>query len=126
MALTDLPHPEERSQSASRRSRRRHAAAPHGEGTHTVDPTQEFGGGMLVEPSYDLILDQLRAIRGGIDGLREDLREVKGRLTAVELGLASVRREIAALAEADAHLSARIDRFSDRLERIERRLELIP
>jgi len=98
MALTDLPHPEERSQSASRR-------------THTVDPTQEFGGAMLVEPSYDLILDQLRAIRGGIDGLREDLREVKGRLAAVEFGLASVRREIAALAEADAHWSARIDRF---------------
>jgi septal ring factor EnvC (AmiA/AmiB activator) len=113
MALADLPHPEERSQSASRR-------------THTVDPTQEFGGAMLVEPSYDLVLDHLRAIRGGIDGLHEDLREVKGRLTAVELGLASVRREIAALAEADAHLSARIDRFSDRLERIERRLELIP
>jgi hypothetical protein len=62
---------------------------------------------MLAEPSYDLVLDHLRAIRGGIDGLREDLREVKGRLTAVELGLASVRREIAALAEADAHLSAR-------------------
>src|SRR6266849_3203006 len=38
MALANTPHPEERSKSASRRSRRRLAAAPHGEGTHHADP----------------------------------------------------------------------------------------
>jgi chromosome segregation ATPase len=80
----------------------------------------------MAEPSYELILDHLGHIRVVGDALREDIREIKSRLTAVELGLAAARREIAALAETDAHLSARVDRFSDRLGRIERRLDLIP
>jgi hypothetical protein len=37
-----------------------------------------------------------------------------------------VRKEIAVLAEADAQLSARIDRLTDRIERVERRLDLAP
>ena len=55
-----------------------------------------------------------------------DMREVKTRLTGVELGQAAVRREIAVLAEADAHLGARVDRLTDRIERVERRLDLAP
>ena len=68
----------------------------------------------------------LRRIDDKVDGVRDDLREVKTRLTSVELGLAAVRREIAVLAEADAHLGAHIDRLTDRIERVERRLDLAP
>ncbi len=75
--------------------------------------------------SDNLVLEYLRHIRGAVDGLREDMREVKQRLTAVELGLAPVRREIAVLAETDAHLSARIDRLTDRIARVETRLDIV-
>jgi hypothetical protein len=74
----------------------------------------------------NILLEYLRHIRSAVDGLREDMRAVKGRLSAVELGLAAIRREVAGLAEADAHLGIRIDRLSDPTERIEKRLDLVP
>jgi predicted nucleic acid-binding Zn-ribbon protein len=58
----------------------------------------------------NLILDHLRHMRGGIDGLREDMREVKTRLGILENQYAS--------------MSSRLDRLDARVERIERRLDL--
>ena len=74
--------------------------------------------------SDNLVLEHLRHMRGSLDALREDMRDVKQRLGALELGVAGLRRELAGLAEADAHLAARQDRTNDRLDRIERRLDL--
>jgi succinyl-diaminopimelate desuccinylase len=42
MAQANLPHPEERPKDASRRSRRRPAAAPHDEGAHNIDPAHSI------------------------------------------------------------------------------------
>ena len=58
----------------------------------------------------NLILDHLRHMRGGIDGLREDMREVKTRLGTLENRYAS--------------MSSRLDRLDARVERIARRLDL--
>ena len=58
-----------------------------------------------------LVLEHLPHIRGAVDGLREDMREVKGRLGILENQYAS--------------LSSRVDRIDGRIERIEQRLELI-
>ena len=58
-----------------------------------------------------LVLEHLRHIRGAVDGLREDMREVKGRLGILENQYAS--------------MSSRVDRIDGRIERIEQRLELI-
>jgi predicted nucleic acid-binding Zn-ribbon protein len=58
----------------------------------------------------NLILDHLRHMRSGIDGLREDMREVKTRLGILENQYAS--------------MSSRLDRLDARVERIERRLDL--
>ncbi len=58
-----------------------------------------------------LVLEHLHHIRGTVDGLREDMREVKGRLGILENQYAS--------------LSSRVDRIDGRIERIEQRLELI-
>ena len=58
----------------------------------------------------NLILDHLRHMRGGINGLREDMREVKTRLGILENQYAS--------------MSSRLDRLDARVERIERRLDL--
>jgi len=57
-----------------------------------------------------LVLKDLRHIRSAVDGLRDDMREVKGRLGILESQY--------------ANLSNRIDRLDGRIERIERRLEL--
>ena len=58
----------------------------------------------------NIVLEHLRHIRGAVDGLREDMREVKNRLGILENQYAS--------------LSNRIDRLDARMERIEKRLDL--
>jgi hypothetical protein len=58
----------------------------------------------------NLVLEHLRHIRGAVDGLPEDMREVKSRLGIMESQYAS--------------LSNRLDRMDSRVERIEKRLEL--
>ncbi len=75
--------------------------------------------------SDNLVLEHLRHLRAAMDGLRDGMGEVKHRLTAVEIGIAGMRRDDAGLAEAVAHLGARCDRMSERLDRIERRLDIV-
>jgi predicted nuclease with TOPRIM domain len=58
----------------------------------------------------NLVLEHLRHIRSSVDGLREDMREVKGRLGILE--------------NQYANLSTRLDRMDGRVERIEQRLSL--
>ena len=57
-----------------------------------------------------LMLVYLRRIDEIVDRLSDDVRDVKGRMAAVEVNLAGVHR--------------RIDRVELRIERIERRLDL--
>jgi hypothetical protein len=58
-----------------------------------------------------LVLEHLRHIRRAADDLRDDMREVKGRLGILETQ--------------DANMSSRLDRIDMRVERIERRLDLV-
>ncbi|MCB1414417.1 MAG: hypothetical protein KDJ76_14935 [Xanthobacteraceae bacterium] len=58
----------------------------------------------------NLVLEHLRHIRGAVDAMRDDMREVKSRLGILESQY--------------ANLSNRMDRLDMRVERIERRLEL--
>jgi len=78
----------------------------------------------MPEKVENLVLEHLRAIRAGQDRLETEMRAIKERMTAVETGLNGVRRDLVALAEADARLQLTVDRLSDRVDRIERRLEL--
>ena len=55
-------------------------------------------------------VEHLRHIRGAVDGIRDDMREAKGRLGILESQY--------------ANLSNRMDRLDSRIDRIERRLEL--
>lgn len=58
----------------------------------------------------NIVLEHSRHIRGAVDSVREDIREIKGRLGILESQY--------------AHMSNRIDRLDARVERIEQRLEL--
>jgi hypothetical protein len=79
----------------------------------------------MAEEPENLTLVFLRRLDAKMDAMHADIRDIKDRLTAVELGLASVRREVAVLGEAVATTNARVDRVERRLERIERRLDLV-
>ncbi|RJF87371.1 hypothetical protein D3874_10345 [Oleomonas cavernae] len=78
----------------------------------------------MADDPFNLMLEHLKVIRTDVGALREDVRELKQRVTGVETGLNAVRRDLVALAEADARLQVTIDRQADRLDRIERRLDL--
>jgi hypothetical protein len=73
--------------------------------------------------SDNLVLEDLRYIRGGLDALRQDMRDVKHRLTTLEVQVTNL-----ASPESShyAGLAIRMDRADDRLDRIERRLDLVP
>lgn len=78
----------------------------------------------MADNVQSIVIEHLRALRAGQDRIEADLGDIKGRLSAVETGLNGVRRDLVALAEADARLQVAMDRMGDRVDRIERRLEL--
>ncbi|MBK5929635.1 hypothetical protein [Halochromatium salexigens] len=71
-----------------------------------------------------LILEHLRHIRGRVDQIADDVSELKHRMTALEGNMGLVKREVAYGDETDARQQLTLDKLADRLERIERRLEL--
>jgi len=58
----------------------------------------------------NIVLEHLRHIRGAIDGVPDDIREIKQRVGNLE--------------NQYANMSNRLDRMDLRIERIERRLDL--
>ena len=73
----------------------------------------------MTEATDNLVLEHLRHLRTGVDGLREDMQEMKRRMTSLESQVALLHGDFAGQ-------SSRIDRLEVSLERIERRLDLIP
>lgn len=65
----------------------------------------------------DLVLDLLRELRRKMDLMHADLKDVKHRVTAIEISTAT-------LLGSDALKSDRLDRLESRLERVEQRLQL--
>jgi predicted nucleic acid-binding Zn-ribbon protein len=72
----------------------------------------------------NLVLRYLRRIDDKVDRLGERMDDFAVRLSAVEVGLNGVRRDLVSLYEADARLQVSFDRQGARLDRIERRLNL--
>jgi hypothetical protein len=69
----------------------------------------------------NLVLDHLRAIRGDIGLIKDDMAEIKQRLTTLEIQLGGM------VGTEQSHYGQtmlRLDRFDGRLDRIERRLDL--
>lgn len=72
----------------------------------------------------NLILEQLRLIRSRIDRIDHNIDELKTRMTGLEQSMVGVKREVNQGYEFDIGLQHALDRHAERIERIERRLEL--
>ena len=72
----------------------------------------------------NLVLEHLRAIRGDIARMERKQDETITRLGRLELAVAGLRRDMAHTDEAAAEQGVRIDHLAERLDRVERRLNL--
>ncbi len=71
----------------------------------------------MTDEVSNLVLEQLRLIRGRLDVLSADMQDMKLRMSSVEEHLGQQLIQFSAM-------NRRMDRFDERLGRIERRLEL--
>jgi archaellum component FlaC len=65
----------------------------------------------MTEEPHDLILEHLRAIRGTVERIEHDVKDLKFRVGQIEQTL--------------VHHSSRFDRMDERLDSIEKRLGLV-
>jgi uncharacterized protein (UPF0335 family) len=79
----------------------------------------------MTENVESVIIEHLRHIRGRVDRIAEDMSDIKHRMSSLESAMVLVKREVAAGDETDARQQLSLDRLSDRIERIERRLDLV-
>lgn len=78
----------------------------------------------MTDNTENLILEHLKRFQAGQDRIERELKEIKGRLSQIEISMAGVRGDIAHIAGDQARQQVTMDSLSDRIERIERRLEL--
>ncbi len=74
--------------------------------------------------SENLVLEHLRAIRADIQALHDDNRELKARVNEVYSAVLSLRRDQAQDADTTHRVQVAVDGLKERIERIERRLDL--
>jgi hypothetical protein len=72
----------------------------------------------------NLMLEHLKKFQATLEGMQYDIRELKPRQSETHTAVLSLRRDQVGDAEVTAHMQAQIDRFGDRLDRVERRLDL--
>ena len=72
----------------------------------------------------NMTLELLKRLQVTLESVQRDVRDLKVRQSDTHGAVLALRRDSLADAEVTAHVQAQMDRFGDRLERIERRLEL--
>jgi chromosome segregation ATPase len=75
------------------------------------------------EPS-NIVIEHLKALRAEVAAVKADTQEMRMRMGQVETGIAGLRRDFAHADENAAILSVRIDRLIERMDRLEKRLEV--
>ena len=82
----------------------------------------------MVDNIENIVLEHLKALRNEVKSLRtemhEEFKDVKLRLHSIEGALVKVRSDNLGTQEDVYRQQASIDRLAERVERIERRLEL--
>ncbi len=79
----------------------------------------------MTDQTETLILKHLKRFQSGQDRIERDVKEIKTRLSQLEIGGAAIRGDLAHLSGDQARQQLTIDALGDRIDRIERRLELI-
>lgn len=79
----------------------------------------------MVENIENLPLEHLKRFQSGQERVERKLDELTRRIGNLEAGQASIIQHIGHLAAADAQQQLSADGFNQRLERIERRLDLL-
>ena len=72
----------------------------------------------------NLMLEHLKRFQATLDSVQRDIRELKIRQSETHTAALALRRDQVSDAEVTAHMQAQMDRFGERLDRIERRLDL--
>lgn len=78
----------------------------------------------MTENIENPIVEHLRAIRGDVANIKQDMSEVRVRLTSIDERLTLVEKGVANVHGDLALVQTRLDRQSDRIEWIENRLDL--
>ena len=74
--------------------------------------------------STNLVLEQSERFQAGQDRTEREPKEIKGRMSQVEIGIASIRCDLARMSGDQASQTATVDTLAERIDRIERPLEL--
>jgi uncharacterized coiled-coil protein SlyX len=77
-----------------------------------------------MENVESLVIEHLRAIRSDIGIVKDDIREIKNRVTNLEQGQGMILQQLGHLSSMIASQQVSHDRLVDRMERVEKRLEL--
>ncbi len=86
---------------------------------------EAIGEQPITDSVENLIVEHLRHIRSRVDRILEDMSDLKHRMSSLISAMVLVKREVSSGDETDARQQVTLDRLLDRLERIERRLDLI-
>ena len=78
----------------------------------------------MTENIENLMLEHLKRFQSGQDRIERKLDDLTRRVNNLESGQAHIIQHLGTLAAADAQQQLTADEFNQRLERIERRLEL--
>ena len=78
----------------------------------------------MLEASLDLLQVMVQRLLDGQMTLRDDIHDMRSRLTSLKRAVLASRRDQASDAERVAHVQEQMDRLTDRIARIERRLEI--
>ena len=72
----------------------------------------------------NLMFEHLKRFQATLDDVARDIRELKTRQSETHSAVIGLRRDQANDAEVSAHLQVQLDGVKDRIERLERRLDL--
>lgn len=77
-----------------------------------------------MDNSTHFILEHLKRFEAGQNRIEPELREIKGRMSQLEIGVASIRGDLARMSSDQVRQTLAVDALAQRIDRIERRLEL--
>jgi hypothetical protein len=86
--------------------------------------SRNIGDGIMSENIENLVLEHLKRFQTVQDRIEHKLDEHTLRLGRIEMAVSGIKRDIAYNDETQAEQSVRIDHLAERIDRIERRLEL--